>query len=102
MVNNPPDNAGDSKTLVLSLGREDPPGEGNCNRLQYSCRNNLMDRGSWWATVHAATKSWTRLSATQHTAMAKSLYQWFSPPSVCRCARAVAVDMCDVDTPSYV
>ena len=73
---------GTRETLVLSLGGEDSPGEGNCNRLQYSCQNNPMDRGSWWATVHAATKSWTRLSTAQHTAVAKSSCQWLSP-SLC-------------------
>ena len=26
-------------------------GEGNGNRLQYSCLENLMDRGAWWATI---------------------------------------------------
>jgi len=34
---------------VLSLGWEDPPGEGNGNPLQYSCLGNPMDRGTWWA-----------------------------------------------------
>ena len=38
------------------------PGEGNGNPLQYSCLENPMDRGSWWAPVHGFTKSWTRLS----------------------------------------
>ena len=28
------------------------PGEGNDNPLQYSCLENPMDRGTWWATVH--------------------------------------------------
>ena len=32
------------------------PGEGNGNRLQYSCPGNPMDRGTWWATVHWGTK----------------------------------------------
>ena len=30
--------------------------------LQYSCLENPMDRGAWWAAVHGVTKSWTRLS----------------------------------------
>ena len=30
--------------------------------LQYSCLENPMDGGAWWATVHGVTKSWTRLS----------------------------------------
>ena len=38
------------------------PGEGNGNPLQYSCLENLMDGGAWWATVHGVTKSQTRLS----------------------------------------
>ena len=31
------------------------PGEGNGNPLQYSCLQNPMDRGAWWATVHRVT-----------------------------------------------
>jgi len=38
------------------------PGEGNGKPLQYSCLENSMDRGAWWAVVHGVTKSWTRLS----------------------------------------
>ena len=37
-------------------------GEGTGNPLQYSCLENLMDGGAWWATVHGAAKSWTQLS----------------------------------------
>ena len=37
------------------------PGEGNGNPLQYSCLENPMDRGAWWATVHRVAKSWTWL-----------------------------------------
>ena len=32
-------------------------GGGNGNPLQYSCLENLMDRGAWWATIHEVTKS---------------------------------------------
>ena len=42
------------------LGRS--PGEGNGNPLQYSCLENSMDRGAWWAIVHGVVKSRTRLS----------------------------------------
>ena len=38
------------------------PGEGNGNPLQYSCLENPMDGGAWWATVHGVSKSRTRLS----------------------------------------
>ena len=34
-------------------------GEGNGNPLQYSCLENPIDRGAWWATVHGVAKSWT-------------------------------------------
>ena len=39
-----------------------PLGEGNGNPLQYSCLENPMDGGAWWATVHGVAKSQTRLS----------------------------------------
>ena len=32
-------------------------GEGNGNALQYSCLENSMDRGAWWAAVHGVTES---------------------------------------------
>ena len=38
------------------------PGEGNGTPLQYSCLENPMDGGAWWAAVHGVTKSQTRLS----------------------------------------
>ena len=41
------------------LGLESSPGEGNGNLLQYSCLENLIDRGAWWSTVHGVTKSQT-------------------------------------------
>ena len=37
-------------------------GEGNGTPLQYSCLENSMDRGAWWAAAHGVTKSRTRLS----------------------------------------
>ena len=52
-------NAGDLGSIPAS-GRS--PGRGNGNPLQYSCLENSIDRGAWWATVHGVTKSQTRLS----------------------------------------
>ena len=52
-------NAGDPGSIPGS-GRS--PGEGNGTPLQYSCLENPMDGGAWWATVHGVAKSWTRLS----------------------------------------
>jgi len=49
-------NAGDPGLIPVS-GRS--PGEGNGNPLQYSCLENSMDKGAWWATVYGATKSQT-------------------------------------------
>ena len=49
-------NAGDPGSIPGS-GRS--PGEGNGNLLQYSCLENPMDGGAWWATVHGVTKSQT-------------------------------------------
>ena len=43
-------------------GSRRSPGEGNGNPLQYSCLENPMDRGAWWATVHGVAKSQTQLS----------------------------------------
>ena len=45
---------------IHGLGRS--PGGGNGNPLQYSCLENPMDRGAWWAAVHGVAKSRTRLS----------------------------------------
>ena len=46
--------------VIPGLGRT--PGDENGKPLQYSCLENSMDRGAWWATVHGVTKSWTQLS----------------------------------------
>ena len=49
-------NAGDLGSIPGS-GRS--PGEGNGHPLRYSCLENPMDRGAWWATVHGVAKSRT-------------------------------------------
>ena len=44
------------------------PGEGNDNPLQYSCLENPMDRGAWWAMVRRIAKSQTSLKQlSMHT-----------------------------------
>ena len=53
MVKNLPANAGDEGSIPGSGGS---PGEGNGNPLQYSCLENPMERGAWWATVHGVSK----------------------------------------------
>ena len=62
MVKNPPANVGGAREAgsIPRLGRS--PGRGNGNPLQYSCLENPMDRGAWWATVHGVAKSQIGLS----------------------------------------
>ena len=57
-VKNPLANAGDVHSIP-GLGRS--PGGGYGNLLQYSCLENPMDRGAWWATIHRVAKSQTRM-----------------------------------------
>ena len=61
MVKNLPANAGDARDMGLVPESGRSRGVGNGNPLQYSCLENSMDRGTWWATVHGVTKSWTQL-----------------------------------------
>ena len=56
MVNNPPARAGDSGDVGLIPESGRSPGGGNGNPLQYSCLENFMKRGAWWATVHRVEK----------------------------------------------
>ena len=62
VVKNPPANAGDTRDagLIPGLGRSS--GGGNGNPLQYSCLENPVDRGVWWATVCGVPKSRTQPS----------------------------------------
>ena len=56
VVKNLPANAGDVRDLDSIPGSARSPGGGHGNPLQYSCLENPMDRGDWWATVHGITK----------------------------------------------
>ena len=57
MVKNLPANTRDATDVGLIPGLGRAPGEGSGNLLLYSCLENSMDRGAWWATVHRATES---------------------------------------------
>ena len=61
VVKTPPANAGDLRDVgsILVSGRSS--GGGHDHPLQYSCLENPMDRGAWWATVHRVAESWTQL-----------------------------------------
>ena len=51
----------------LIPGSRTSPGGGHSKPLQYSCLENPVDRGAWWATVHRIAKSWTWLKQLTHT-----------------------------------
>ena len=71
IVKNPPANAGDVRDTGSIPGSGRFPVGGHGNPLQYSCLENPLDRGAWWATVHRFAKSQTRLK--QH-----SMHTWIS------------------------
>ena len=52
-------NAGDIGDMGSIPGSGKSPREGKCNPFQYSCLENLMERGAWRATMHGVAKSWT-------------------------------------------
>ena len=65
IVKNAPAMQERQETLNSIPGSGRPPREGHGNPLQYSCLENPMDRGAWWATVHGVAKSQTWLSNFQ-------------------------------------
>ena len=73
MVENLPANAGNVRDAgsISESGRS--PGGGHGHPLQYSCLENPMDRGAWWATVHRVTKNWTLLKGAHICDITESL-----------------------------
>ena len=61
VVKNLPVSAGDLRDGSSIPRRERFPGGGHDDPLQCSCLENPMDRGTWGATLHEVTKSWTLL-----------------------------------------
>ena len=57
LVKNLPASAGDARDVGSIPGWGRSLGEQKGNLLQYSCLENSMDRGAWWATVHGVTES---------------------------------------------
>ena len=72
VVKNPPVNAGDARDAGSISGSGKSPKKGNGNPLQYSCLKNSMERGAWWATVHAISKSQTWLN--MHACIQKKIW----------------------------
>ena len=60
-VKNLPAKAGDLRDSDWIPGSGGTPGEENGNSCQYSCLENSMDRGAWWAAVREVAQSRTRL-----------------------------------------
>ena len=54
-------NAGGAEDMGSIPGSGRSPGRGHSNPPQYSCLENPMDRGAWWAIVHRVAKSQTQL-----------------------------------------
>ena len=61
VAKNPPAGAGDVRDVGSIPGSGRSTGGGHGNPLLYSCPENAMDRGAWWAAVHRVAKSQTRL-----------------------------------------
>ena len=61
MAKNLPASAEDVRDVGSIPGSGRSPEGGHGNLLQYSCLENSMDRGTWWATVHRVAQSQTRL-----------------------------------------
>ena len=86
--------------LILGLGRS--PGGGQGKSLQYSCLEDPMDRGAWWAAVHRLTQSQTRLSNSAHACMHADSYKgpqlslccaWLSEASQGRALRSFVMSV---------
>ena len=68
VVKNPPANTGDLRDADSIPGSGRSPEERQGNPHEYSCLENPIDRGAWWAAVHRVTKSRTRLKRlSMHT-----------------------------------
>ena len=94
MVKNPPTNIGEASNVDLITGLGKSCGEGNGNPLQYSCLENPMDRGAWWATVHGAARvghGWTPEHTHRRTGSVTILHR---AASRCFCLYVSVVPYC--------
>ena len=68
-------NVGDTRLIP---GSERSPGNQNGYPLQYSCLENLMDRGAWWTTVHGVTRSqaWLKWPSSTACVVRQILNHW--------------------------
>ena len=66
MLKNLPANSGDTRDMGWIPESRRPPGEGNGNPLKYSCLENSVDRGAWWATADGGHKELDPTEWTKH------------------------------------
>ena len=80
MVKNPPANASKGRNVGLIPGWGRSPGEGHSNPLQYSCMENPIDKGAWWASVYGVAQSRTQLKRLSSSSSIEifSNYLWNS------------------------
>ena len=79
VVKNLPANAEDIRDVGSTPGLGKSPGVGKGSPLQYSCLENSMEKGAWWATVQGPTKSQTWLSYWTHISyLQRWLGEWIS------------------------
>ena len=71
-------NAGDPRDASSVPGSGRSPGGGHCNPLQYSCLENPMDRGVWWATDHSVAKSQTWLKWLRTHSKICGVISWYT------------------------
>ena len=85
-------NAGDPGSIP---GSERSPVEGHGNPLHYSCLENPMDRGSWWATVHGVTKNqtWPSYWAHTHSHLRKN-FSFLKNSSICAPVKVLVAQSC--------
>ena len=76
VVKNPSANVGDTRDTDSFPGSGKSLGVGNSNPFQYSCLENSMNSGAWWAIVQGVTKSRTQLSTHMHTSVCHSKYDF--------------------------
>ena len=88
MVKNPPAMQADRTDAGLILGLRRSPGEGNGNPLQYSCLENPVGRGAWWATVHRVARVGHNLATKPPQGRCQHLYErMLNPHAVPSCSQ---------------
>ena len=83
------------------------PAAGHGNPFQYSCLENPVDRGAWWATAHGVAESdTTEQVSTQHGASLSTLHRTPSAQALCQspqpCSRLPTVTIPEKGTPQSV